>query len=256
MLTGAAAASSTLPGTAKPYASALAVCRFLGNPAVTLPAPIEPAQDDIRTALARSAGPVAPVVPDWSSPHFRGTGRKTDLRRRTREYDTGCELAVALVRDSHTGRPLGPMELRVRTAGGALSARPPAAAAPPGHAAEALDAMAASELDRARVHVIDREADSADQYRQRAAAGHTFLVRADGDRVVRRDTAAWPCRRWPRGPDWTGTRRAGRTARRRSAGERAPCGRARRRRRSTGRGGSGWTGSGWTCAGSHCRCGR
>lgn len=193
MLTGAASALSTLPGTATPFASTLAMCRFLANPAVTLPALIEPAQDDIRAALARSPGPVALVVHDWSSLHFHDAGRKKDLRQRTHAYDTGYELAAALVLDSHTGRPLGPMELRLRTADGVLSTRPTATAAPPGHVDEVLDAMAASAawgLDRPRVHVIDREADSVDHYRRWAAAGHTFLVRADDDRVVKWSGAA------------------------------------------------------------------
>lgn len=193
MLTGVTNGLSALPGTAHPFAATLAMHRFLNNPAVTLPALIEPAQERVRAAVADSRGAVALVVHDWSSLHFHDTGRKKDLYQRTHAHDTGYELAAALVVDAHTGRPLGPMELRVRTADGVLSTRPTPTAAPPGHVDELLDAMAASaawRLDRPAVHVIDREADSVGHYRQWAAAGHTFLVRADDDRVVRRDGAA------------------------------------------------------------------
>ncbi|HEY1191638.1 MAG TPA: transposase [Gemmata sp.] len=40
-------------------------------------------------------------------------------------------------------------------------------------------------LDKARIHVIDREADSVGHYRQWQSRGHVFLVRADQDRWVR-----------------------------------------------------------------------
>lgn len=188
MLNRAATSLSALPGTAQPFASTLGLHRFLKNKATTLPTLIEPVQADVRHALARTRGPVALVVHDWSGIHYHDVGRKKDLYRRSHKHDTGYELGTALVLESDTGRPLGPMELRVRTAHEVLSTRSTPTRAPAGRVDELLDVMDASgawDLDRPRVHVIDREADSVDHYRQWSRQNHTFLVRADDDRVVR-----------------------------------------------------------------------
>lgn len=188
VLNQAATSLSALPGTARPFASTLAMHRFLNNDSTTLPALIEPVQEQIRNALATTRGPVALIVHDWSGIHYHDTGRKTDLYQRSHKHDTGYELATALVVESHCGRPLGPMELRVRTADGVLSTRPDKTPAPPGRVDELLDVMGASRdwrLDRPCVHVIDREADSVDHYRQWSRQGHAFVVRADNDRVVK-----------------------------------------------------------------------
>lgn len=188
VLNQAATSLSTLPGTARPFASTLAMHRFLNNESVTLPALIEPAQEQIRDAFIKTAGPVALVVHDGSGIHYHDTGRKTDLYQRSHKHDTGYELATALILESQAGRPLGPMELRLRTAKGILSTRPDKTEAPAGRVDELLGVMDASGdwgLDRPCVHVVDREADSVDHYRQWSREGHTFVVRADHDRVVK-----------------------------------------------------------------------
>jgi hypothetical protein len=46
------------------------------------------------------------------------------------------------------------------------------------------DARSRWRLGKPLVHVIDREADSVDHYRQWSRRGHAFVVRADDDRVV------------------------------------------------------------------------
>ncbi len=179
---------SALPSTARPFASVLAMCRFLNHERVTLPALIEPAQDAVRPAVATSGAAVALLVHDWCMFGFRAHTRKTDRYQRSHDQDLGYELGTARVVDAATGRPLGPMEFRLRTAHGMLTTRPGGAACPPGHIDELLDAMKASRrwnLDRPLVHVIDREADSVGHYRTWQAAGHQFVVRADAKRYVR-----------------------------------------------------------------------
>jgi len=161
--------------------------RFLANDATTLPVLIEPVQTGVRLTLAKTHGPVGLVVHDWSGIHYHDTGRKKDLYQRSHKHDTGYELAAALVLESATGRPLGPMELRLRTADAVFSTRANPTQAPAGRVDELLDVMGASDawgLDRPLVHVVDREADSVDHYRQWSRNDHTFLVRADDDRVV------------------------------------------------------------------------
>lgn len=181
---------SVLPGTTRPYAAVRAMSRFLQNDAVPFPALLEPAQDAVRAALAERPRPVALVVHDWCMFAFHTHTAKRDRFERTGPNDCGYELASALLVDGTDGRPLGPMEFRLRTAAGPLSTRSRPTADPPGHVDELLDGMAESRrwgLNAELVHVADREADSVGHYRQWHSAGHRFVVRAKADRVVRHE---------------------------------------------------------------------
>lgn len=178
---------SVLPGTARPYAAVRAMSRFLANDAVPLAAVLEPAQDAVRAALADRPAGVALVVHDWCMFAFGTHTAKRDRYQRSGANDSGYELGSALLVDASDGRPLGPMELRLRTAAGTRSTRPGHTADPPGHVDELLDGMAESRrwgLNADLVHVVDREADSVGHYRQWQTAGHRFVVRAKADRVV------------------------------------------------------------------------
>jgi len=178
---------SARPGTAAPFAAARAMTRFLNHDGVPFHALIEPAQDAVREALASSPAAVALVVHDWCMFAFHTHASKGDRLRRSHGTDVGYELGTALVVDAADGRPLGPVELRLRTADGLLSTRPGDTAAPPGHVDELLDAMRAvrrGDFGKTLVHVVDREADSVGHYRAWHAGGHRFVVRADADRFA------------------------------------------------------------------------
>ena len=178
---------SALAGAARPFAAMKAMCRFLNNEDVPFHALIEPAQDAIRDALAQTRDDFALVVHDWCMFQFNSHGSKADRHLRSHKSDLGYELGSALVVDAADGRPLGPMEFRLRSRGGMLSTRPGGAGFPPGHVDELADVMAAAEswkLPRKLVHVVDREADSVGHYRDWNAAGRLFLVRADASRNV------------------------------------------------------------------------
>ena len=178
---------SSLPGTAQPFAATRAMTRFLNHENIPFHALIEPAQDSIRSELARRPGCLVLVVHDWSMFNFNRHHSKRDRYVRSHESDLGYELGTALAVDADDGRPLGSMEFRLRTARGMLSTRLGDVAFPPGHIDELDDAMAAAagwRLGRTPIHVIDREADSVGHYRRWHAAGHRFVIRADRDRVV------------------------------------------------------------------------
>lgn len=178
---------SALSGTAQPFAATRAMSRFVQHEHLPFHALLEPAQDAIRAQLLPSSPPFALVVHDWSMFAFHTHTSKQDRYPRSHDTDLGYELATALVVDAQDGRPLGPMELRLRTAHGMLSTRGEAVDMPPGHVDEVLEVMNASRhwnLAPTLIHVIDREADSVGHYRQWHAQGHHFLVRADSDRLV------------------------------------------------------------------------
>lgn len=183
----AASGISALPGVAAPFACTQAMWRFLHNEAVPFAALVGPIHEAVRPAVAASASPFALVVHDWCMFGYPSHASKKDRYRHSHDKDLGYELGSALVVDAADGRPLGPMELRLRTADRLLSTRVPPLEIPRGHADELLDVMEESrrwDLGKTPVHVIDREADSVGHYRAWAAKGHTFLVRADDDRLV------------------------------------------------------------------------
>jgi hypothetical protein len=178
---------SALPGTAKPFAATRAMSRFVNHEDIPFHALIEPAQDAVRSALAERPGRFVLVVHDWCMFNFNSHESKRDRYVRSHGDDLGYELGTALAVDADDGRPLGPLEFRLRTASGMLSTRVDGAALPPGHVDELEDVMAAAlwwGLGRAPIHVIDREADSVGHYRRWDAAGHRFVVRADHERLV------------------------------------------------------------------------
>jgi hypothetical protein len=178
---------SALPGTGQSFAATRAMTRFLNHPDIAFHALIEPAQDAVRQALASSSSPCALIVHDWCMFNFNKHTSKKDRLQRTHETDLGYDLGTALVVDASDARPLGPMELRLRTAEGMLSTRISPTAMPPGHIDEVLDVMTAAQswnLGKQLIHVIDREADSVGHYRLWHRRGHRFLVRADDDRLV------------------------------------------------------------------------
>jgi hypothetical protein len=187
VLNAAASGLSALPGAAESFACTQAMYRFLKNPEVTLPALIEPVRDAVRGALDGGRGPVL-IAHDWSMLHFGGHASKADRYQRTHKADLGYELACALALDAASGAPLGPLEIRLRTAAGVLATRPGGAAAHAIRRDEVIDVMRASGawgLGRDLVHIIDREADSVWHYRLWDESGHRFLVRVDDARVVR-----------------------------------------------------------------------
>jgi hypothetical protein len=178
---------SALPGVARPLAAARAMTRFLNHDGVPPHALIEPAQDAIRSAVAASPSRFVLVVHDRCMFNFNRHPSKADRYRRSHDTDLGYELGAALVVDAADGRPLGAMELRLRTAGGMLTTRPGGAALPPGHVDELADVMVAADgwaLGRRPIHIIDREADSVGHYRAWHAAGRRFVIRADRERTV------------------------------------------------------------------------
>ena len=186
-LNSATSGLSALPGTAKPFAATRAMSRFLKNDDIPFPALIEPAQDAVRDLLTFSPSRFVLLVTDWCMFGFNSHKGKPDRCQRSHKTDLGYDLGSVIAVDANDGRPLGPMEFRLRTANGILSTRIRHTSCPPGHLDEVLEAMEESRrwnLKPTPIHIIDREADSVGHYRQWAARGHKFLVRADVDRLV------------------------------------------------------------------------
>jgi hypothetical protein len=149
---------------------------------------IEPLQEAVRQEAANRPG-VLLAVHDWSTLSFGRHHSKTDRATLTHAHDVGYDLATVLMVRGDDGAPIAPVLVSLTTDHGVLSTRDDAPAADLCHIDQVLPAMQlVRELDLGAtvVHVIDREADSVNHWRQWSADGHRALVRGD-DREVLRD---------------------------------------------------------------------
>jgi hypothetical protein len=179
---------SALPGTRQAFSRTQALWRFCRNAKTTLPTLLEPLREAARDELTTTPNSVALIIHDWSLLSYATHTAKADCFQHGRKKDRGYDLATALLVDAADGQPLGPMELRLRNAHGVISSRPTPTTCYQAHIDEVLDVMSESRrwnLAKALVHVIDREGDSVGHFRSWHAAGHRFVVRVDGDRMVR-----------------------------------------------------------------------
>ena len=161
-----AAGVASLPSTSAAFAATQATWRFLNNERVGMPELIEPPREVGRGRVRELKSRFALLVHDWCKLSF--TYGKRDLTQLTHATDIGYELTTALLVSADDGSPLAPMEMHLKTAGGVISTRDPAAHDRP-HLDQVLPTMEASrgwELDKSLLHVIDREADSVDYFRK------------------------------------------------------------------------------------------
>ena len=177
-----------MPEVAQPLAASQAAWRFYSNGQVTLPGLAAPLIDAARAGVGQGCDHHALVVLDWCNLHYPQHTRKADRVELAHHDDLGYELLTALVVSDRDGRPLAPVCLDLRAAAGVYTTRQAAVDQP----LSSLDGLqpvmahvAGLGLGRSLVYVIDREADSVGHYRAWAAAGRTFLVRADDTRLVR-----------------------------------------------------------------------
>lgn len=175
------------PSLAKPFSAVQAAWRFFANNRVTPKQLAIPLIDCARSDIPQDCDSFLLVALDWSPLHFGGHYSKLDRVTLANRQDLGYELLTALAISDRTGSPLTPLCLELRAADGTHSSR----AAAPIKACSPLDALApvmaevaAFELGKEPVFIIDRGADSVGHYRAWEKAGHKFLVRANEVRYV------------------------------------------------------------------------
>jgi hypothetical protein len=161
--------------------------RFCTHPRVEGSALIEPMHEAIRQELPSRSG-VLLAIHDWSTLSFGGHPSKTDRATLTHAHDVGYDLASILMVRGDDGAPIAPALVSLTTADGVLSTRDDAPAADTCHIDQIGGDMRYVRdlgLDATVVHVIDREADSVNHWRQWSVDGHLALVRADDRKVLR-----------------------------------------------------------------------
>jgi hypothetical protein len=170
----------------KPASFAQKLWRFCVDPRVEESALIEPMHEAVRQEVARQPG-VLLAVHDWSTLSFGSHPSKTDRATLTHATDVGDDLATVLMVRGDDGAPVAPVLVSLTTADGVIDTRDRVTTADVCHIDQIRDAMQYVDdldFDATVVHVIDREADSVNHWRQWAADERLALVRADDRKIL------------------------------------------------------------------------
>src|SRR5262245_37151686 len=189
-----AAGPRCLPTPAQAKAHAQAAWRFFHNRRLSLPALMQPLLELARQEVPTACDQYALVVHDWSALNYSTHTAKQDRLRRGGGRGRGYELYTALLVGDRAGQPVAPLRVRLRGRAGVCDSARGHRGRPEVHLdslAPLLHDLRGLELPRPLVHVIDAEGDSVYHLRQWHAAGHSFLVRTDDQRVVRYRGADW-----------------------------------------------------------------
>jgi hypothetical protein len=160
--------------------------RFCIDPRVEETALIEPMHEAVRREVTARPG-VMLAVHDWSTLSFGGHPSKTDRATLTHAHDVGYDLSTVLMVRGDDGAPIAPVLASLTTADGVLSTRDDAPSADTPHIDQIHGDMRyvrGLSFGATVVHVIDREADSVNHWRQWSADGHLALVRGDDRKVL------------------------------------------------------------------------
>lgn len=139
----------------------------------------------IRREAAERPG-VLLAVHDWSTLSFGGHDSKKDRATLTHPRDVGYDLATVLMVRASDGAPIAPALVSLKADTVVHSTRDDPHPLKMCHVDQVLgniEYTQAQKFGNPLVHVIDREADSVDHWRQWSGGGHLALVRAD-DRIV------------------------------------------------------------------------
>ncbi len=184
--TRTAAGPRALPELGLAATASQAAWRFLNNDRVTLQALAEPLRQIGRDGCGQSESPFVLLAHDWCKVNYASHASRKDLLQLTHATDIGYDLTASLLIEAHTGVPLAPMQIHLKTGKGihSTATKPPK---PSDHHLDQLsptmEEVADWGLERRVVHVIDREADSLGRLRTWHTKGHLFLVRCDDRRV-------------------------------------------------------------------------
>jgi hypothetical protein len=185
--------SSTAPGPGatvaglEPASFAQKLWRSCIHPLVVESALIEPMHQAIRQEVSDHPG-VLLAIHDRSTLSFAGHPSQTDRVTLTHAHDVGYDLASVLMVRADDGAPIAPALVSLTTADGVLSARDGDPTPQTCHIDQVRGALRYVHdlgLGTTPVHVIDREADAVDHWRQWSADGRLASVRGDDRKVLR-----------------------------------------------------------------------
>lgn len=185
---GVMAGVGSLLDDCQSFAYTQAAWRFFKNEQVTLPILSEPLREAALSGISHCDA-YGLVVHDWSRLNYRKHKSKQDKRQLSHEKDVGYELQSSLLLSDKTGLPIAPIAQNLVAAEHVYSSfdGTKAVLATDNHLDELTSRMSQIEdLDFGLplVHIIDREADSVDCFRQWQARGYQWLVRCRKNSTV------------------------------------------------------------------------
>ena len=113
--TRTAAGPRALPELGRAASASQAAWRFLNNERVTLQALAEPLRKVGRDGCSQSESPFVLLAHDWCKVNYASHASRKDLLQLTHETDIGYDLTTALLIEAHTGMPLAPMQVHLKT---------------------------------------------------------------------------------------------------------------------------------------------
>jgi hypothetical protein len=125
-------------------------------------------------------------VIDWSKIDYSKHVSKNDVAQLSHEGDIGYELTTLLLIDPHSGLPIAPVEMHLKTSETVHTTSETSVTDKP-HLEQILPLMETGKslhLSRPLIYVIDREADASWYWRLWNAADYQFIIRGDADRFV------------------------------------------------------------------------
>jgi hypothetical protein len=182
-----AAGLRSLPGSASAFACTQAAWRFYANPTVTLRSLAQPLIDSAREVVYNHSLAYAPCLHDWTDLNYSAHSTKAGRIHTKGKNMLGFQLQTALIISDRDGTPIAPVCQSLWAEDGIHTSQSDKVE-PYQPQIDQLSAVFdyVDELGFSKplVHIIDRGADSVGHYRQWAAAGKQFVVRADSKQRV------------------------------------------------------------------------
>ena len=179
-----------MPTVASALAATQAAWRFHHNDTVNAKVLAQPLRQAAAQHVPACCRDYVLSVHDWSDLDFRSHARKHDRIVLGQAEEIGYELHSCLLLDDVSGSPLAPVYQAIKSAHGLTSSRY-VHTNPWPEGQTNLDALVGImnyvrrlKLGRPAVHLVDAEADSVYHLRAWAKAGHLFVVRVEGKRLV------------------------------------------------------------------------
>lgn len=168
------------------WANTQAAWRFLDNDNVGFPQLSLPLVQSARNELQANSSAYGLVAHDWCRNNYLRHASKLDKTQMSHDKDVGYELFASLLLNSDTGQPIAPLGLDLKTEDGTYSCREFESQETKPHLEQLVDRIEWQDnlpFDKALVHIVDREADSAQHLRQ--LMGTRWLTRGKKNTTVK-----------------------------------------------------------------------
>lgn len=186
--TSLSAGVKALSDGTKAFAHTQALWRFLNNDEVTPERLSVPLVAGCRAVLADCEGDYALCVHDWSRIHYGGHTSKKDRLQMSHATDIGYELQSSLLVNAQNGLPLSVAAQNLVSGEGIWQSRKAKIQADDqthlDELSERMEWIEQQSFGRRLVHMVDREADSVDHFRQWSRQKYHWLVRVKAGSMV------------------------------------------------------------------------